>query len=62
MSNVIFLLYILLRKLYFTLVHKNPVHGKICTSPAGCQGSGSDVSNRGAFYVPTEKGEKMALV
>ncbi|XP_040182256.1 protein dispatched homolog 3 [Rana temporaria] len=49
------------RKLYFTLVHKNPVHGKICTSPAGCQGSGSDVSNRGAFYVPTEKATSKKL-
>nr|DBA16555.1 TPA: hypothetical protein GDO54_003936 [Pyxicephalus adspersus] len=43
------------RKLYFVLVHKNPIHGRICTSPSGCQGSGSDVSNRGVFYVPTEK-------
>ncbi|KAM9298786.1 protein dispatched homolog 3 [Gastrophryne carolinensis] len=44
------------RKLYFVLVHKNPTHGRICSSASGCQGSGSDVSNRGFFYVPTEKG------
>ncbi|XP_068098467.1 protein dispatched homolog 3 isoform X2 [Hyperolius riggenbachi] len=49
------------RKIYFSLVHKNPVHGRICTSPAGCQGSGSDVFNRGYFYVPKEKGSAKKL-
>ncbi|XP_069803447.1 protein dispatched homolog 3 [Dendropsophus ebraccatus] len=44
------------RKLYFALVHKNPIHGRVCASASGCPGSGSDVSNRGFFYVPTEKG------
>ncbi|XP_063804768.1 protein dispatched homolog 3 isoform X2 [Pseudophryne corroboree] len=44
------------RKLYFTLVHKNPTHGRICTSAAGCLGSGSDVFNRGFFYTPPERG------
>ncbi|KAM4703396.1 protein dispatched homolog 3 [Rhinophrynus dorsalis] len=45
------------RKLYFALLHKNPSHGRVCTSPQGCLfGSGSDGPNRGFFYVPSEKG------
>ncbi|CAJ0932774.1 unnamed protein product [Ranitomeya imitator] len=49
------------RKLFFTLVHKNPTHGRVCAAASGCPGSGSDVSNRGFFYVPTEKGAPKKL-
>ncbi|CAH2320554.1 patched domain-containing 2 isoform X2 [Pelobates cultripes] len=45
------------RKLYFAFSHKNPSHGRICSSSPSClPGSGSDGGNKGVFYVPNEKG------
>ncbi|XP_053546042.1 protein dispatched homolog 3 [Bombina bombina] len=45
------------RKLYFSLMHKNPSHGRVCSSASGCLfGSGPDGPNKGYFYVPSEKG------
>ncbi|KAE8591828.1 hypothetical protein XENTR_v10018585 [Xenopus tropicalis] len=47
------------RKLYFSLIHKNPSHGKICSSPANCLGP--DEANKGYFYVPIDKGSRGKL-
>uniref|UniRef100_A0A8C5QBC2 Dispatched RND transporter family member 3 n=2 Tax=Leptobrachium leishanense TaxID=445787 RepID=A0A8C5QBC2_9ANUR len=45
------------RKLYFALSHKNPSHGRVCSSLPSCLfGSGLDGGNKGAFYVPNGKG------
>ncbi|KAM8927920.1 protein dispatched homolog 3 isoform 2-T2 [Pelodytes ibericus] len=44
------------RKLYYALLHKNPTHGRVCSSPPECLlGSVFDEPNKGIFYVPNEK-------